>query len=178
MNDKQLKAELARLRAENARLRKENAALTQANAVSRLMEELAPLATRAYRQFERDNYEGGQLPDDAAIDNEDEGDCSAMPGIVLRRNLAGIEGGTYSAQFGCFEFDPENDYTPTEYIELALGTPSANPVAALESLREALEQEPDEEGVRLTPDMRDAMAAFDLAHGIVAEGTPSGEKPN
>ena len=172
MNDKQLKAENARLRAENKRLRDANAELHAADAVVRAMDSLRSLATRAYRRFDHDAF-GSDIPEDADPSPDDEGDATLSPSIVLRLNLAGDPGETWSAQVECFDVTEFDGVHP---IELALGLAASNPIVALDALRDALEEEPGEDGVRVVPRMRELLDAYD------AETAPlviqSGEKPN
>ncbi len=172
MNDKQLKARIRELNRENAKLREENAALTQANAVVRATESLRSLATRAYRRFDHDAF-GSDIPEDADPSHDDEGDVTLAPSIVLRLNLAGDPGETWSAQVECFDVTEFDGVHP---IVLALGLASSNPIVALDALRDALEEEPGEDGVRVVPRMRELLDAYDAETAPLV--IPSGEKPN
>jgi hypothetical protein len=176
VNDKQLKRKIAELNRDVDRLRAENIAMREANGIVAAMRDLAPLASRAFRTFERATYSGDLLPDDAPIDRDDESDAAPLPSIVLRLNVAGYEGFEFSAQFSVFEIDPETG-EPTDLTDVAFGNPSKNPIEALASLRDALMEEPDEEGVRMTVEARAVIAMHDDM-GDTAEANATQEKPN
>ena len=172
MNDKQLKAELARLRAENDRLHDENEALRDANVIVSAMESMRVAASIVFREFQRSIYEGEHDSLDTPMDPHEASDALLMPCIVLRLSLAGLDGEEWSASVECADdIDPE----VADNAELVLGMPSATPIAALAALRDALEEEPGEDGVRVTAAMRADLDAYERAR---TPAPPSGEKPN
>ena len=165
MNEKQLRAENARLRAENKRLR-------EANAIVGAMESMRASASIVFREFQRSIYEGEHDSLDAPMDPHEASDALLMPCIVLRLNLAALDGEEWSASIECADdMDPE----VADNAELVLGMPSATPLDALAGLREALEEEPGDDGVRVTAAMRADLDAYDRARTPVP---PSGDKPN
>jgi hypothetical protein len=176
VSDKQLKRKIAELNREIDRLRAENIAMREANGIVAAMRDLKPLASRAFRTFERATYSGDLLPDDAPIDRDDGSDAAPLPSIVLRLNVAGYEGSEFSAQFSVFEIDPETG-EPTDLTDVAFGNPSKNPIEALASLRDALMQEPDESGVRMTVEARAVIDAYDDSDYDGETDDPQ-EKPN
>ncbi len=176
MNDKQLKSRNRDLHREVERLRAENAALREANGIVAAMRSLKPLAARAFRTFERATYSGDLLPDDAPLDCNDESDAAPLPSINLRLNIATYEGFEFSAQFSAFEIDPETG-EPTDFTDIAFGNPSSNPIEALESLRDALMQEPDEGGVRMTVEARAVTDVYEESIDDEESDDPRG-KPN
>ncbi len=173
MNEKQLRAENARLRAENKRLRDANATLREAGGIAGAMESLRPLATRAYRALRRDVGDGAPLPDDAPLEKHYDGGAIQLPSIILRLELCGDRSWEWSAQVLCEDmFDDEDAHT----LELSLGESASDPIGALENLRDALEEEPGEDGVRVTAAMRATLDVID--RGNEGSSAPSGEKPN
>lgn len=169
-------AELNRVTRERDALLAEVASLRGGGNVVAAMLELVPLATRAYRAFERWTYDGGHLPDDAAIDANDPSDADAMPSVSLTYNIAGVDGAQFQARVDCIVIDPGGE-EDDDHTVIAFGNPSASPAEAFATLRDALGEEPDEDGVRVTAEARAYFAGRDAAEAVRATPT-SNERPN
>ena len=66
---------------------------------------------------------------------------------------------------------------PTDFTDIAFGNPSSNPIEALASLRDALMQEPDEDGVRMTVEARAITDVYEESIDDEESDDPRG-KPN
>lgn len=139
--------ELAAVTRERNTLRAVLANVRTAGNVIAQIEDLLPLATKAWRQSENIRFVD-DADVNAPVDYGDVSDLDAMPSIVLARHLGDAEGSLYYAQVLCFEMltdDEGNDPAPEPFV-VALGGASDDPVVALRNLRDVLGTKPDEDG--------------------------------
>ena len=175
--------ELHRVTRERDALRVEAESLRGGRNVAAEVAALIPLASRAFRVFYA-GCDGAQYdpeppkPADAPIDVGDPRDDDAMPSILLAYNMAAMPGTEWLARVEFYQFDPDVDEEEAAELTLiAFGDPSASPSEALATLRLALEQEPGEDGMRVTPEAGEYFAGCAQEESIV-NATPSNQRPN